>query len=279
MNVQPGGYEQPLEGIPVNPNSPQATAMKYVNPHDHIVGGTSFHCMVGWVIYWSVIVVVAFATIVPTLGMALIGYLIALIVYLGYQKRLCAMLRGSAVQVGPEQFPEIYQSAQDLCQRLRLARMPDIYIFESNEQNAAALKTGSREALILTDDIVDGALGTGDPRVLDFVIGHELAHHALGHTGLLRRSMSTKWRPVVRLDEFTCDAVADALVESKQASATALALLAVGPQLLPRVNLRSLLQQTKEVVADKNSRKSEKTLTHPLLLRRYARICGIDVKC
>ena len=144
------------------------------------------------------IVIVGVVTIVATVGVALIGYLIALVVYSGWKKRMRAILHGSAIRVGPDQFPEIHQSAQSLAQRLRMTSMPQFYVIESNEQNAGALKTGSQEAVYLTDDMVWGALGTGDPKVLDFVIGHELAHHALGHTNLLRRSMSTKWFCLIR---------------------------------------------------------------------------------
>lgn len=54
-----------------------------------------------------------------------------------------------------------------------------------------------------------------------------------------------------------------------QAAHDALALLLIGPQLFAKVNRAALEQQADEVVRDKHFKKSERKLSHPLLLRRY----------
>ncbi len=272
--------QTPVEAIPVGQpeGGRTSTTMNYVDPRAHIAKGTSFHATLGWGLFWITAVVGFVFSVVVTWGIALLFWIASPFFYKRSQRRARAMIHGSALLVGPDQFPEVHEAVQRLSRQLRIQSVPDILIMESSEQNAAALKTGSRAAVILTDEMVQGAISTGDPKVLDFIIGHELSHHALGHTGLFRGMMSSKYRPLSRLDEFTCDAVADALVESKQSAAMALALLAVGPQLLPKVNLKALLSQAQAVVADKESRKSEKMLTHPLLLRRFGRICGLEVK-
>ncbi len=255
-----------------------SASMKYVDPRDHIADGTSFHASLGWLVFWVVGFFTFVFSVAVTWGIALLFWILSPYFYYRSQKRARALIHGSALLVGPEQFPEVHEAVQRLSRQLRMQRAPDTYIVESSEQNAAAIKTGTRAAVVLTDEMVQGAKSTGDAKVLDFIVGHELAHHSLGHTGLFRGMMSSKYRPVSRLDEFSCDAVADALVENKQSAAMALALLAVGPHLLPSVNLKALLAQAQSVVADKESRKSEKMLTHPLLLRRFGRICGLQVK-
>ena len=271
---------QPMvDAVPVgqSPVSQPARPNTYVDPRHHVADGTSLHAGFGWLIFWVGGFFVFLISVLVTWGIALIFWILSPLLYARAQRRARALIHGSAVMVGPEQFPEVYEAMNRLAKRLQIPQVPDAYIMESSEINAVALKTGSRTAVVLTDEMVEGANSTGDPLVLEFIIGHELAHHALGHTGLFRSMVSSKWRPLSRLDEFTCDSVADALVNDKQSAATALALLAIGPQLLPKVNLKALLSQSQAVVADKESRKTEKTLTHPLLLRRFGRICGLPV--
>jgi hypothetical protein len=105
-----------------------------------------------------------------------------------------------------------------------------------------------------------------------FIVGHELAHHALGHTGLIRGQVRQMWKPLSRLDEYSCDAVANALCGNLKAGRDALILLLIGPQLFKKVNRDALDEQAREVVANKYTKQAEKKLTHPLLLSRYARL-------
>ena len=84
--------------------------------------------------------------------------------------------------------------------------------------------------------------------------------------------MSSSYKPLARLDEFSCDAVAHALTGDPASSKDALALLLVGPHLFRSVDRAALDQQATQVEGDKYSARAERTLSHPLLLRRYARV-------
>ena len=97
-----------------------------------------------------------------------------------------ASLRASCIQVGPQQLPQIDACVKTFAQRLGLKDAPIVFIVESNTLNAAAQRIGARKVVYLIDDVVWGALKAGDPRALSFVIAHELAHHALGHTNGFR---------------------------------------------------------------------------------------------
>jgi Zn-dependent protease with chaperone function len=121
------------------------------------------------------------------------------------------------------------------------------------------------------DDIVEACLRSGEPHTLAFILGHELAHHALRHTGLLRMALAKYNKKLARLDEFSCDAVANQLVGNPTVSAKALTTLLTGPQLLKFANLNQLFAQAEESANDENSVKAERQLSHPLILRRIQR--------
>lgn len=234
----------------------------------YIAKGTGFHTAVGWM---ALPLVILF-TILITYGLALFAWLIAGITYGIRAKRAHAQLRGSSLAVTPEQFPEIYQTTAELSHRMGLKEMPEIFIIEDNTQNAIALKLAAKQFVILLDDMVYGAECTGNKQALSFIIAHELAHHALGHTGMIRRLISQYYKPLSRLDEYSCDAVAHAMVGDSTAARDALALLLVGPHLFSRVNLQALDMQATSAAGDKHAKAAERNLSHPLLLRRYHRL-------
>jgi Zn-dependent protease with chaperone function len=207
-------------------------------------------------------------------GILWIALLIAPIADYFNRKKAMALLRGSSVAVGPDQFPEIHNAAVTLAQRLGLRAMPEVFVVEGNTINAAAMKVAGRQVIVLLDDIVDACVRSGDPRTLNFILGHEMAHHALGHTGIIRSNLTRLFKKLSRLDEFSCDAVANALVGDSRVSARGICVLTVGPQLLPYLNVTSLIQQAAQVAADKNSTRAERKLTHPLLLNRLSRFGG-----
>jgi Zn-dependent protease with chaperone function len=211
---------------------------------------------------------------VVTYGIALIALLISPIVEWTQARKTMARIRGSGLEVSPQQFPEIYACAQSFAQRMGMSELPDIFIVESSALNAAALRVGSRKVVILIDDIVDACLRSGDNRTLAFILAHEMAHHALGHTGYMHAHIVQAYKKLSRLDEFSCDQVANALVGDSTVSTRALVTLAVGPQLLPRVNLEAVYQQAAEVRANKLTKKAETKLSHPLILNRIARFCA-----
>jgi Zn-dependent protease with chaperone function len=243
-----------------------------IDPRQYVAKGTGFHSFVGWTLLLTVGPLLIVVTILATYGIALVAWLFAGAMYSTRIRKARAQLRGSAVRVDSRQFPEIHEAARGMAERLGLAECPDLYVVEDSQQNAFALKHGSKRCIVLIDDIVYGALATGNPRTLHFILAHELAHHALGHTHLLRSTISSTYLPLSRLDEFSCDAVAHALVADTGAARDALTLLLIGPQLFQRIDKEALDQQAEEVVADRYSKKSEARLRHPLLLRRYARL-------
>ena len=246
--------------------------MTQIDARQYVAPGTGTHTFIGYTIFFIITPILIIATVLATAGVALIAWAIAGLFYFSRIKKARAALRGSALRIDQTQFPAIHETTCELCARLGLSEPPEVYIVEDNQQNAFALKHGAKKYVVLIDDIVHGALSTGKDKVLAFIVGHELAHHALGHTNWLRAVVSSSYKPLSRLDEFSCDAVAHALTGDPTAAKDALALLLVGPHLFRSIDRAALDQQARQVAADKYSARAERALTHPLLLRRYARV-------
>jgi Zn-dependent protease with chaperone function len=239
-----------------------------VDLKDCIEPGTSSRVMLGYV---GLAVGLLFLTLI-TYGIGLIVALLSpLINYFNHRKTL-ALIHGSGIHVTPQQYPQIYECVETMWQRLGCSGdPPEVYIVEDSVMNAAAVKLGRKNLMLLTDDMIHGSLVSRDPRTLAFVIGHELAHAALKHNSALRVAMARTVKSLSRKDEYTADRVATRLVGNSKVAAEGIVLLTVGPHLLPFTNYAALREQVAEVSANKQSRKAEKNLTHPLLLHRLQR--------
>ena len=220
-----------------------------------------------------------FIAILGTLVGILFTYGILLIVLLIYplfawylHKQARALIHGSGLRVSETQFPEIDRCVKVFAARLDLNKDVEVYIVEANVINAAAVKYGKKNVVILTDDLIHGCLASGHPDALAFVIAHELAHITLNHNGVFRTWMAKHMKKLGRLDEYSADSVASALVREKAAAFYGLLVLTVGYALLPYVHRASVIQQAQEVAQNKYSKKAERTLTHPLLLNRLYRV-------
>lgn len=230
--------------------------------------GAGMYAIFGWVALGATLLFVTLST----MGFGLIGVFAGAIGAYFAAKKARAYIRGSAIQVTAEQMPEIHAVVQEFAQRLGMAEAPELYLAEDSVANGIAVKLGKKNIVILTDDAIWGALASPNPKALGFIIGHEMAHIALGHTGVVRSMMRAVMRPLSRLDEMSADNVALALVGDSKAAVQGLALLTVGPQLLRHLNLAALHEQAREVASSKLSKKAERNLTHPLLLRRIANV-------
>jgi Zn-dependent protease with chaperone function len=217
---------------------------------------------------YAVFAVAALALVAVSFGTVLLFAPLALLLEPLYRRRIEAQIRGTCLEVGPNQLPELHACAKAFAERLGLKEVPQLYIVESNTANAAAVRLGSRNLVFLVDDAVWGALKAGDPNALSFLIAHELAHHALGHTSALQTGLALAYRRLSRLNELSCDAVALQLVGNKEAAYNGIIMLTVGPQLAPYVNRAAPFAHAEMVVADSATRKAEKTMTHPLVARR-----------
>lgn len=207
-----------------------------------------------------------------TYGVALIFFLLSPLWLWYAQRKAHALIKGSGVQIGEDQLPEIHRCVLTFSERLGLTEPPVVYLVEANILNAAAVRFGKRQTILLTDDVIDACLRSHHPQALAFVIGHELGHIALNHNGAFRGLLSKASKRLSRLDEYTCDTIATRLVGDRAISFAGVMALVTGPQVLPHVNVEALIRQAKDVAKDAYCTKAEKAQSHPLLLNRIQRI-------
>src|SRR5258706_4975148 len=162
-----------------------------------------------FVISLIISVLVWLLLILGTFGAALIYVLFFFIFYLFAHSAFISHIRGTAVRITPEQFPDLYQRITRCCEKLKMQQMPEAYLMHGNGVfNAFATRFLGREFIVLYSDIVDAL----DPRpdAVDFYIGHELGH-------LHRNHLLWRWvlwpaaiLPLIgasysRAREYTCD--------------------------------------------------------------------------
>ncbi|MGB9610788.1 MAG: M48 family metallopeptidase [Bryobacteraceae bacterium] len=188
----------------------------------------------------------------------LIGWIIALpLLVLAWfaEKFFRAQLLGNSVRVSETQFPEIHEMARNFSARLGLTKTPDLFIVNGNGLvNALAIRHLRNKYILLMSDLVDLLLSTGSLDELGAVVGHELGHHALGHTsplknfflfpGLLVPFLGSAYS---RACELSADRAGMWLAGSKTAAIRALGALACGSRALtPRLNIDAFVGQEQE---------------------------------
>ncbi len=213
-----------------------------------------------------------FFLVLATYGVLLVAGVVALLFGWYFDRRSMALIRGSGVHIGPKQLPEIHRATAAIANRLGLKQAPEVFLVEDSVINAAAVKLGKKQVVLLTDDLIEACLRTNNPDALVFVLGHELGHMALGHNGRWRAYIGRIFKKLSRLDEYSADRVGTAVAGNRSVAAQGLLIMTAGPHMLPFINVPELAQQAREVKADSYSVKAEKTLTHPLLLHRLQRV-------
>ena len=86
-----------------------------------------------------------------------------------------ALNAAGRVQVGPEQFPELYETYRGCCKRLAIHPEPPLFIARGGFN---AMTMGIEEPVVIIHDLLIGLL---PQRELEFVIGHELGHIKFDH--------------------------------------------------------------------------------------------------
>lgn len=194
-----------------------------------------------------------------------------------------ARITGNSIRVGSRQLPDLYKRVENAASKLGLERMPEVYVMTGGGiLNAFASKLFSRSFVVLNAEILDACetldegKGPAEPRAVDFIIGHELGHLALGHLSWNWLLWPAKLLPLLgpaysRACEYSCDACGLAAADDVQAAGRALAVLSAGGRQARQINLDALVEQRHDTGAfimglvELNS-------THPYLSKRVAAV-------
>jgi Zn-dependent protease with chaperone function/type II secretory pathway pseudopilin PulG len=215
--------------------------------------------------------------LVGTLGIALVYALLFFVVYLFAQSGLIAYVKGNAVRLTPQQYPDLHARLDDCCRRLGLATVPDTYLLHADGAfNAFATRFLGRHFLVLFSDVVDALRER--PAALNFYLGHELGHVHRGHL---------VWRPVLlpasflpllgpayqRACESTCDRYGAACCDDPEDAVRGLSALAAGGRRWQDLNVPEYLQQAGETSGFWMSF-HELVSDYPWLVKRVARVAA-----
>jgi Zn-dependent protease with chaperone function len=162
-----------------------------------------------------------------------------------------AVIYGDSVKVTAKQYPEIHKLLVEHAQKLNLIEIPEVFIYNgSGLVNAFAVKY-----VILMSDLVDLMLKRNKMEELSMIIGHELGHHAAGHTNPWRNLLlkPATFIPLLgaaygRACELTADRIGYAVTKNLPAAQNALVALALGSESLANdTDIEEFLLQENEI--------------------------------
>jgi Zn-dependent protease with chaperone function len=185
-------------------------------------------------------------------------------------------IRTNAVKLSPAQFPKVFEKTEELCTKMEISKVPDIYVMQSGGMlNAFATRFFGRNMVVVYAEIFD-LMNTDADDELNFILAHELAHIKRNHVSKMMFILPAMWIPGIaelylRACEYTCDRFAAYYTGNSEASKNSLTMLAIGKDLYKHVNRAEYLQQL-------NAEKgffvwlSEVLSTHPPLPKRINEI-------
>jgi Zn-dependent protease with chaperone function len=178
---------------------------------------------------------------------ALIGLLLLVPALIVVRETQRASIRGTAVELSPRQYPELYQTADAFASRLGLRRRPQIYLGNGNGAlNAFAAQATGHDYVVLSNELFVN-LYHNNRDGLRFILGHELGHIRLHHVSLwYQLAVAYSQRiPLLgpalsRLREYSCDRHGAHL---SPLGMTGLVLLASGRHTEQVVDVNELVRQ------------------------------------
>ncbi len=119
------------------------------------------------------------------IAVAIVLSLIVLpLLYVVYRNLTRASVRGSAVLVSQEQFPELAAIRDKFAQQLHLRRTPEVYVTSGNGQLNAFAASAYRVDFVVLHSELFANLYQNNREGLAFILGHEMGHIRLHHTRL-----------------------------------------------------------------------------------------------
>ncbi|MCP3129255.1 M48 family metallopeptidase [Shewanella sp. KJ2020] len=213
--------------------------------------------------------------IIGTLGVALLYVLAFFIIYLFSHSAFISYLKGTAVEINAEQFPDLHKQYLACCERLEIKEPPRAYLLAADGMlNALATRFLGRHYIVLFSSIVDAL--ESDKDALNFYIGHELGHIRRNHIGKAPLLVFATWLPLVgaaysRACEYTCDLHGLRCCNSLRSATNAVAVLAAGVEQWKRMNVDQYIRQTQESSGFWMSL-HELNGSYPWLTKRMARV-------
>lgn len=252
--------------------SSQIPPSKYRHPKEH------FYFMIAAItggVVWGLLALAIMVHPPMIITFAFLGLMLFIMLRL-----MKAMFFGNALNVNQKQCPEIYKEVQTSAQKLGIKNLPYIFVVNGDGMlNAMAIRLVGKGYVVLMGNLVDHYLRDGNQKELLFVINHELAHHAAGHTALWKVLLTgiASWIPFLgkaygRACEYTCDRAGVLAVADLSAAKKAIISLAHGSEALKgQINTDAFVEQDSHIPGFFGFL-LEINYSHPRLTRRVAAI-------
>ena len=191
-----------------------------------------------------------------------------------------ASIRGTAVELSPSQFPDLYRTAEDFARRLGLRRRPQLFLANGNGTlNAFAAQATGYDYVVLSNELFAN-LYQNNREGLRFILGHEMGHIRLHHVSLwyqiavaYPQRIPLLGPALSRLREYSCDRHGAHLSPD---GTTGLVLLASGRYTEHDVNVAELLQQGRALHGFWVGL-AQLPRSHPFTVRRLERLYRIGL--
>lgn len=204
------------------------------HPKERLYGRLS--TIVGAIVW----IILALVILVPLVLKQSFGPLVALLIYGGiftFFYWLAAVfyrayIYGHYVLIGPQQFPHLNDAVISAARKVGLSTPPTAFVYNSNGvMNAFARRLFRTEVVMLTSALIDA----DNDAQIQFVVGHEVGHHAAGHLKLWKNFLKLPGHLVPflgaaysRSRELTCDRIGAFCAGDVDAALTGLQMLASG---------------------------------------------------
>ncbi|GAA4941540.1 M48 family metallopeptidase [Actinoplanes utahensis] len=206
---------------------------------------------------------------------AVIGLLLLVPALVVIRETQRASIRGTAVELSPRQYGDLYRTMDEFSHELGLKRRPNLYLANGNGTlNAFAAQATGHDYVVLANELFVN-LQQNNREGLRFILGHELGHIRLHHVSLwYQLSVAYSERiPLLgpalsRLREYSCDRHGARLAPG---GASGLVLLASGRHTEHTTDVEQLVRQGQQLrgfwveIA-------QLPMSHPFTVRRLERL-------
>lgn len=188
--------------------------------------------------------------ILGTLGLGLVYVAVGAGVVLMTQAMFLAALRGNGVRITKDQLPDLYARIERAASRLQLEKVPEAYLLNDRGFfNAFATRFWGRDFVVLYAELLEAC--DEEDGSIDFIIGHELGHLALGHLKFAPLLLPSRAIPLLgpaysRACEYSCDRAGTVAAQRPDAAVRGLLVLAAGGRYAKQINVEAFLEQRLE---------------------------------
>ncbi len=214
---------------------------------------------------WLVLLIL----LITTFGIIFIFYAVVWIINRIFAEYHVRKLMAIGTTATPEQFPEVAQALNDVCNRFQVKELPRMLVINDSSLNAFAIKFAKKKVIVLLSETLEGVLDK--PEQLRFIIGHELAHVLLDHgaRGTFEIHKPAAYRAA---REMTCDNAGLVSAGDLESSKTMLKRLGVGNELHGRLNEDYLQAEARYIYSGITGWFLKQYLTYPPIGKRIANI-------